>query len=116
MAKFKSNVKSNNINPIRVCDLSIVPLNQLQTLSERGYCVVMIKQGKDSLCPELTTKEKECLGFLIRGLPAKAIAQDTGVDERVIRSMLVRIRKKFNVDTNHALVSKVYQMGIDGAL
>ena len=109
-------MKTNALNNFRVCDLSIVPLNQLQILSEQGYCLVMIKQGKDSLCPELTTKEKECLGFLIRGLPAKAIAQDTGVDERVIRSMLVRIRKKFNVDTNHALVSKVYQMGIDATL
>ena len=116
MAKFKSNVKSNNINPIRVCDLSIVPLNQLQVLSERGYCVVMIKQGIDSNLPDLTDKERKCLKLYTDGFPAKAIAQDVGVSIRTIRQIMVSLRDKFKVDTNHQLISEVYRSGLDNFL
>ena len=116
MAKLKSNVKTNNINFVRICDLSIVPLNQLQTLSKSGYCVVMIKQGVDSNLPDLTDKERKCLKLYTDGFPAKAIAQDVGVSIRTIRQIMVSLRQKFRVNTNIGLVSKIYQMGIDGML
>jgi DNA-binding CsgD family transcriptional regulator len=109
-------MKTNALNNFRVCDLSIVPLNQLQTLSEQGYCLVMIKQGKDSLCPELTLRERECLKYFLDDLPAKAIANDMKIEADVVRSMLSVIRQKFRVNTNNGLVSKVYQMGIDAML
>ncbi|WP_440617467.1 helix-turn-helix transcriptional regulator [Cysteiniphilum sp. 6C5] len=116
MAKTKSTAKINNINPIRGVHLSIVPLNQLEKLSERGYCLVMLKQEISDNLPFLTGREKECLKHFINGLPTKEIAQNMLVNDRTVRLMLESLRHKLEVQTNNALIAKVFQMGWDTVL
>jgi len=99
MAKTKSSVRANNIKNIRVCDLTIVPLNQLEQMAKEGYQIPMIKQGIYSDSPYLTSREKECLSQFVDGFNVKSIASNFGISERAIALLLQSLREKFEVDT-----------------
>ena len=116
MAKLKSNANVLNIKNIRVCDLSIVPLNQLEKMAKEGYQIPMIKKGMDSNCPHLTDREKECFRYFSDGLNVKKIAEIMALSERRIFNILEKLRDKFQVNTDHWLVAKYYQMGLDNSL
>ena len=89
------------------------PLNQLQKMANQGYCVPLIMQGISNDVPQLTSKEDECLEILVRGHNVKNIADTMGVSERRVQVLLQSLRDKFGVNTDHWLVSKYYQLGMD---
>jgi DNA-binding CsgD family transcriptional regulator len=116
MTKDKIAHDTQKIN-FRVGNFSIVPPNQVNELSKAGYQFLMIKSGKDSDCPHLTQRERECLKiFVEQDITPKQIAMSMNVNDRHVRVMLADIRKKFNVNTDNGLIRKIFQFGMDSYL
>lgn len=98
---------------IRRCNMILAPLNQLQKMAHQGYCVPVVKQGIPSEIPYLTTREQECLNYLVDGLSAQMMASKMNISETRAWELLRALRTKFNVSTDHHVVSKYYQLGMD---
>jgi len=97
----------------RACNMVFVPLNKLQKISQQGYCVPLIRQSAHSNTPSLTPKENQCLELLVQGHNVKNIANEMRVSERRAQTLLQALRDKFKVNTDHWVVSKYYQLGMD---
>lgn len=97
----------------RVCNMVFVPLNELEKTTKEGGYIPILKQGVSSDVPHLTNREKECLQQLVKGLNVPAIAIEMCLSERRIWSLLEALRNKFEVNTDHWLVSRYYQLGLD---
>ena len=104
---------ANQNSITRACNMVFVPLNKLHGMTNKGYCVPIIKQDIYCDMPPLTTKEDECLQLLVRGYNVKNIADKMGVSERRVQTLLKSLRDKFEVNTDHWIVSKYYQLGMD---
>ena len=116
MTTSKYNASVFNLNSIRTCDISIVPLNQLEKIGTTGCYIPVIKRGVSSEAPQLTEREGECLSHLAEGHGVKKIAAIMALSERRIFNILEALRDKFSVSTDHGIVSKYYQMGLDASL
>lgn len=116
MANDKVQHSSRNIN-ICVRDLFIVPYDQVKSMAQEGWQIVMLKNVTDHIHPHLTPREKECLKLYIQGKVPKEIASMMHIkNSQTINTMLSTIKKKFNVTSSHALISKVYVSGFNTAL
>lgn len=107
---------ANNQDIIRACNMVFAPLNQLEKMAKEGYSVPLIKQGSNSEIPHLTARERECLMYFIDGKNIKNIAQAMNVSERRIQLIFESLRSKFSVNTDHWIITKYFQMGLDSAL
>lgn len=103
--------KSKNIT--RACNMVFVPLNELEKTAKEGGYIPVLKQGVSSDAPNLTDREYECLQHLVGGLNVPAIAIEMCLSERRIWSLLEALRNKFEVNTDHWIVSRYYQLGMD---
>ena len=115
MTTSKYNASVFNLNSIRTCDISIVPLNQLEKIGTAGCYIPVIKRGVSSEAPQLTERENECLQHYVNGKNIKTIAQAMSVSERRIQLILASLRDKFSVNTDHWIITKYFQMGLDAA-
>ena len=114
MADPKSIPNRSHPQTLRLCDLTLIPLSQLNCHLGAGYCVPVVKPGVDSTLPTLTPRERNCLrSFALDGLPLKAIAEDMGVTVRTTRQIIATVRRKFQTHTNHALMQKIFVSGLD---
>lgn len=104
---------ANQNSITRACNMVFVPLNQLQKMVKDGYCIPLIKQGISSEAPHLTKREHQCLHYLADGLTVTAIAMEMRLSERRIWILLEALRSKFEVNTDHWLVARYYQLGFD---
>ena len=103
--------KTKNIT--RVCNMVFVPLNELEKTTKAGGYIPVLKRGVSSDAPRLTEREKECLQQLVKGLSVPAIAIEMSLSERRIWSLLEALRNEFEVNTDHWLVSRYHQLGMD---
>ncbi len=103
--------KQNNIT--RAYNAVLVPLNQLQKMANQGFCVSLIKQGISSDAPHLTKREHECLQYLVEGMNAQTISSEMNISETRSWELLRVLRVKFGVTTDHHVVAKYYQFGMD---
>lgn len=113
MTISKYNASVFNLNSIRTCDISIVPLNQLEKIGTAGCYIPVIKRGVSSEAPQLTERENECLQHYVAGLNIRAISQKMEISIRRVRSLLEALKCKFKVDNDHSIVVKYFQMGMD---
>lgn len=104
---------ANQNNITRVCNVVFAPLNQLQKIANQGFCVPLIKQGISNDAPHLTKRENECLQYLVEGMNAQNIASKMNISETRSWELLRDLRVKFGVTTDHHVVSKYYQFGMD---
>ena len=100
----------------RACNMVFVPLNQLEKMAKDGCYIPIVKQGVSSDAPHLTDRERECLTHFVDGKNIKTIAQDMDVSERRIQLILESLRSKFSVNTDHWIITRYFQMGLDSAL
>ena len=100
----------------RACNMVFVPLNQLNKMAKNGCYIPILKQGVSSDTPQLTGREQECLNHFVDGLNIKTIAQKMDVSERRIQLILESLRHKFSVNTDHWIITRYFQMGLDTAL
>lgn len=106
-------IMANQNNITRACNMVFVPLNQLQSMVNDGFCVPIIKQGISNEAPHLTKREHECLQYLVEGMNAQTIASKMNISETRSWELLRVLRIKFCVTTDHHIVSKYYQLGMD---
>lgn len=59
----------------------------------------------------LTTREEECLYYLLRGMTAKEIGKILGISFRTIEIYLGSIKAKFNCSSKATLIIKAMQLG-----
>ena len=61
------------------------------------------------LCAQfhLTARERQAVGFLVRGLTSKEIAQEMGVSPNTVKSFLRLVMTKAGVSTRAGLIGKV---------
>ena len=85
-------------------------------ITKDGCYIPVLKQGISSDAPHLTDRETECLTHLADGHSVKKIADIMALSERRVFNILEALRNKFGVNTDHWLVSKYYQMGLDASL
>ena len=98
---------------IRTCNMILAPLNQLQKMAHKGYCIQVFKQAISNEIPHLTEREQECLQYLIDGINAQTIALKMHISETRAWELLRALRKKFGVSTDHHVVARYYQLGMD---
>lgn len=101
---------------IRLLGLSLVPYIQLEKQAKDGCYIPIVKQSTSKDMPQLTPKEQECLRYFVDGLTVTAVAQLMGIGERRVCLILASLRQKFNVNTDHWLVARYYQLGMDTVL
>ncbi len=106
--------KSKNIT--RACNMVFVPLNELEKTTKDGGYIPVLKRGVSSDAPHLTNREKECLTHFVDGKNIKTIAQLMDVSERRIQLILESLRNKFSVNTDHWIITRYFQMGLDTVL
>ena len=111
--KIKPVESTKNIQNIRACNILLVPINQLENISKVGCYIPVVKQGVSSETPHLTDREYECLKHYVDGYNTKSIAQKMGLSNRRVQNIMETLRRKFAVNTDHWLVSKYYQLGMD---
>ena len=63
----------------------------------------------------LTSREKEVMLLVVRGLPNKAIAQQLGSSESTIKSHLREVFRKLNVDSRAAAAAKAVNMDLSAS-
>jgi DNA-binding NarL/FixJ family response regulator len=67
--------------------------------------------GYDSADIKLSSRQQECLFFLLRGKTAKQIGQQLNLGHRTIESYLETIKSKFNCQTRYELIDRATEMG-----
>ena len=60
----------------------------------------------------LSTKESECLFYLLRGKPLKSIADNIGLSKRTVETYVDNIKAKFTCYTKHELLDIAFQHGL----
>ena len=104
---------ANQNSITRACNMVFVPLNQLQSMVNDGFCVPLIKQGISNKVPYLTKREHECLKYLVEGMNAQNIASKMNISETRSWELLRALRIKFSFTIDHHVVAKFYQFGMD---
>lgn len=93
--------------------LSAVPAEKINHYQSMGYQFIMLKVPDASELDILTPQEREVLRLFMRGMIIKRIAEALGIDERNVRKVLAKIRKKYACQNNATLVITLKNRGLD---
>lgn len=72
---------------------------------------LLAQAEKDDPLAELTAREREVMGLLVRGLPNKGIAHELVISENTVKRYLKSIFEKLDVDSRAAAVAKALGQG-----
>ena len=65
--------------------------------------------------PELTTRERDVLDGIARGLNNAAVARTTYLNEKTVRNYITSIKNKLHADDRPSLIVLARQHGLGGA-
>ncbi len=95
------------VHLVREASASAIPLDA--SVRER---MARAKTDREEMVEELTTREREVLHHLVRGLPTGRIAESLQISPVTVRNHIQKVLEKLGVHTKMAAVAYAYRTGM----